>query len=478
MSALDASTVADVLIQQATADELGATSLVGTLQATAGDINGDGVMDLIIGQPQVIRISSVSDEYSVNEILNRNERGSVYVFKSLSTRGARLTLADADLIMDGEGEYDHFGYTALTPNVDLNGDRIDDLLIGAPTLDGILGGAKQDAGQIYLIYGNYRTAVMPVTGYGILTNRTITGSGSFLVDTGIGRPDRFYDPDLDGDGVLDATRYTIVTGEGQKWYRFTTLGDGYLGTMIRLTPAASAGMTTRLSGYDGVIAGGLVDPDGTVENDEFLVGPAVDTEVTSFTVKFVGGAAKGYESASYDKDTATLTVTIADGVSTANDIIAAVNRTTAAGASFRAVLAGTDNSGEGTVAAGSHGVTLDVILAGDGLELASGKAAILEFDLSAYLAYMDDPEMLARVALLLSGLSGAAVTLPSPVANLTVVNEDALFFTTVDANGIYQLWESDGDGGRHAAGIGTHRQAGQSGWMPAGPSILPWKTGR
>jgi hypothetical protein len=146
------------------------------------------MMDLIIGQPQVIRISSVSDEYSVNEILNRNERAA-FMSSSRSPRGgAQLTPCRRRSHHGRRGRVRSFRLYGAHAHVDLNGDRIDDLLIGAPTLDGILGGAKQDAGQIYLIYGNYRTAVMPVTGYGILTNRTITGSGSFLVDTGIGRP--------------------------------------------------------------------------------------------------------------------------------------------------------------------------------------------------------------------------------------------------------------------------------------------------
>ena len=47
----------------------------------------------------------------------------------------------------------------------------------------------------------------------MLTNRTVTGSGDFLVDTGTGQADVFADPDFDGDGILDTDRYMLAFGE-------------------------------------------------------------------------------------------------------------------------------------------------------------------------------------------------------------------------------------------------------------------------
>jgi len=447
VEALEASNAADVRIKQATAAELGATSLVSTLQGTAGDIDGNGVMDLIVGQPEVTRINTISDTYQSTEILSSIERGSVFIFKDFAAidfgESKSITLPDADLILDGEGGDDRFGMLPHTPAMDLDGDRIHDLILGAAMMDGQLGGTREDAGQIYVIYGRYRLEDMPVTGYGILTNRTITGSGNFLVDTGIGRPDTFFDPDLDADGMLDSTRYTLLPGEGEKWYRFTTLGDGELGTMIRLTPAASSGMPGRLPAYDGVIQGGLVDPSGT--DNEFFIAPAPGTDADSFDIEFAPGGTKGSEVVSYNDVTDTLTVTIEESTSTANDVIAAVH----AEGSFQAILAGISNTGAGTVSdTDDQSLDLSVVLSGEGLDLDVGRVAILEFDLSPYLASMDDPDVLERVALLLTGLSGDSVTLPTGVDLLTVVGNDKLFFTARDENGEHELWGSNG----HAAG--------------------------
>ncbi|MHB8842352.1 MAG: ELWxxDGT repeat protein, partial [Candidatus Aquicultor sp.] len=442
--AADASNTADVRIQQATAAEIGATSLVATLQASAGDIDGSGTLDLIIGQTEVTRISTVSDNYNANEILSRNQQGSVYIFKDFAeiefSQSKSITLAAANLTMDGEGEYDQFGILSATPQIDLDGDRIDDLLLGAAMMDGQLDGAKKDAGQLYAIYGHYQQYEMPTTGYAILTNRVITGSGNFLVDTGIGRPDQFYDPDLDGDGILDSTRYTLLPGEGQKWYRFTTLGDGQLGTMIRLTPAASAGMTTRLPAYDGVIEGGLIDVNGITANGELFLVPAPATAGDTFSIVFQSGALN----VSYEAGTKTLTLTMPVGT-TVNQLIAAINLQ----GSFKAALAGTSNTGAGVIAdpdavALDQTLDLNLILSGEGLEIGQGKVAILEFDLTPYLAYMDDPEVLARVALLLTGLSGESVTLPANVSQLTVVGGNRIFFTALNADGVYEIWGSNG----------------------------------
>ncbi|RLB87788.1 MAG: hypothetical protein DRH10_08615, partial [Deltaproteobacteria bacterium] len=341
----DASGSADIIIQQAGADELGATSLVSPLYVTAGDFNGDNKLDLLVGQPSVIQTTSQSATPDPSTILNQQERGHVYLFYSLvDENGALVKLSEADLVMEGEGEFDKLGTLPNGPCIDLDGDRIDDLIMGASEADGFIGSVKADAGRLYFIYGINRVVAMPESGYDVVANRSFTGSGDFLVDTGTGRPDVFTDLDLNKDGVLDSCRFVLPLGQSEHWYRFTTLGDGQPGNYIRLSPVAVPSQTYRLAGYDGILTGGGVD------------------------------------------------------------------------------------------------------LSGETLLINNDRTGIMEFDLARLLPFMENPEYLAGVILYLSSLTGANVTLPDHIANLTPVTlagRVRLFFT-VNANEGYELWLSDG----------------------------------
>ena len=125
--------------------------------------------------------------------------------------------------------------------------------MAAVNADGLLGEVTVDAGKIYVAYGARKIAELPES-FQFLANRSVTGSGDFLVNKGSGQADVFFDPDFDGDGVLDDDRYTLLVGERERWYRFTTLGDGEAGNVIRLTPAASFAETFFLGGNDANIS--------------------------------------------------------------------------------------------------------------------------------------------------------------------------------------------------------------------------------
>lgn len=104
----------------------------GMAVSPAGDINADGIGDLLIGAP--------------NASPNGNESGAAYVvfggvhgFSSLFLAGLDGTLG---FKINGESAGNHLG-NSVSKAGDFNGDGLDDLIIGAP-----------DAGKSYIIFGN------------------------------------------------------------------------------------------------------------------------------------------------------------------------------------------------------------------------------------------------------------------------------------------------------------------------------------
>jgi hypothetical protein len=106
----------------------------GVPVAAAGDVDGDGLADLLVGAS------------------NNNEGGytagkSYLVYGSTASAGGTLSLASADVVIIGEAEGDESGKVAGAGDVD--GDGLDDVLVGAPGN----GDGGSDAGKTHLFYG-------------------------------------------------------------------------------------------------------------------------------------------------------------------------------------------------------------------------------------------------------------------------------------------------------------------------------------
>jgi hypothetical protein len=132
---IDLATEADVTIQGAAREYSGA-SVSG-----AGDVNGDGIDDLLIGATAA----------SPN---GRLFAGASYVvFGSDEGFPATIDLADpaagADLIIQGATEFDFSG-DPVSGAGDVNGDGLDDLLIGVFRADP---DGRYDAGASYVVFG-------------------------------------------------------------------------------------------------------------------------------------------------------------------------------------------------------------------------------------------------------------------------------------------------------------------------------------
>ena len=114
----------------------------GTAVSSAGDINGDGVGDILIGAP-----TGFLSGYSIE--------GKAYVvFGSISGFNATLQLSDLNgsngFLINGIDLGDHTGF-AVSSLGDVNGDEIDDIIIGAPAAspDG-----RSYAGKAYVVFGS------------------------------------------------------------------------------------------------------------------------------------------------------------------------------------------------------------------------------------------------------------------------------------------------------------------------------------
>ena len=99
-----------------------------------GDVNGDGVSDLIIGAP--------------NANSDLTDAGKVYVFFGKASLAGTVDLAQQrpDLTIIGEKAYDGFGSSIAVG--DVTGDNQADLLIGAPLADHL---DRKDGGKLYVI---------------------------------------------------------------------------------------------------------------------------------------------------------------------------------------------------------------------------------------------------------------------------------------------------------------------------------------
>ncbi|MBV6479512.1 MAG: hypothetical protein HGGPFJEG_02286 [Ignavibacteria bacterium] len=116
-------------IQQRFFTGYAADDYFGYSVSNAGDVNGDGFDDVIVGAPQ-------NDAAAA-------DAGRAYIFF-----GGNTINSGVDVILSGAASGDKFGWTVSGAG-DLNSDGYDDVIVGAPFNDN--GGA--DAGRAYIYFG-------------------------------------------------------------------------------------------------------------------------------------------------------------------------------------------------------------------------------------------------------------------------------------------------------------------------------------
>ncbi len=260
----------------------------GRSVASAGDVNGDGLADLIIGarggDPGV------------------NYAGESYVvFGRASGWGSALDLGSLDgttgFRLDGIDEYDRSGWSVASAG-DVNGDGLDDLIVSAYTADP---GGNSDAGESYMVFGR-------ASGWGsALDLGALDGTNGFRID-GVAPDDRSGSAvapagDVNGDGFAD-----LIIGaygaDSQAGAAYVLFGRDWNGAVDFFggegddsqTGSAAAEVFVGGRGNDTMVGGGGADAfSGGAGDDLIRIADAgflrVDGGSGTDTLRLVGGLA-------------------------------------------------------------------------------------------------------------------------------------------------------------------------------------------
>ena len=176
----------------------------GTSAASAGDVNADGYADVIVGADQLFGAGP----------------GKAYVF--LGPLNGAVQAAEADAILSGESPADLFG-ASVSGAGDFNGDGFSDVIVGA--WDNDAGGGR--SGRAYVFHGPVIGSVSAANADFTITGRSGDQSGSSVASAG----------DLDGDGVGDVIVGAPQFTEGAAGYAVVYFGrETVAGLSLRAAP--------------------------------------------------------------------------------------------------------------------------------------------------------------------------------------------------------------------------------------------------